>query len=300
VLERPGGQSDRVDLKIPVEFRVRGEMKGLEETPPRLSVLVSTVPEATAVVDNKPLALRGTEGRYDLDVSADLTGPDPQVRRLERRISYTVKPPNGEAQSGSVTLQLGIAPLVVDAPGESVVIEKPSFVLAGYTGKGGTVTVAGSPITVDANGRFAQVMNVSAPGETTILVRAMLHDHAPRLFPLRVRRVESFAREAERARAGATSDYGALLKASSGASVALDGSVVEARADGYVTRMLIDVRGGCTAPPCLAKVSYGSTLELGTGNTLSVFGKFRGLVDGPRTGTKIPDVSGDFMVRGKR
>ena len=126
------------------------------------------------IVDNKPLALRGSEGRYDLDVSKDLSGGDAQVRRLERQIPYMVKPPNGSAQNGSVTLQLGIAPLVVDAPGESVTIEKPSFVLAGYTAKGATVTVAGAPITVDAGGRFAQVMNVSAPGETTIVVRAML------------------------------------------------------------------------------------------------------------------------------
>ena len=140
----------------------------------------------------------------------------------------------------------------------------------------------------------------SAPGETTILVRATLHDHAPRLFPLRVRRVESFAKEAEKARAGANSDYETLLKSASGASVVLDGSVVEARADGYVTRMLLDVKRGCAASPCLAKVSYGASTEFGAGSTISVFGKFKSLVDGPRTGTKIPDVSADFVLRGKR
>jgi hypothetical protein len=53
------------------------------------------------------------------------------------------------------------------------------------------VSVGGRPITVDESGGFVQLMSVSAEGETTIFVRADAVGHAPRLVPLRVRRVHS-------------------------------------------------------------------------------------------------------------
>src|SRR6185436_5881158 len=101
----------------------------------------------------------------------------------------------------------GIAPLVIDAPGESIVIDSPTFVLAGRTFKGGSVTVEGRAITVDNSGKFAQMMNISSPGETSISVRASATGHAPRLVAIKIRRVDNLAVELPETRIGAGTSY---------------------------------------------------------------------------------------------
>jgi hypothetical protein len=163
--------------------------------------------------------------------------------------------------------------------------------------------VGDRPITVDAAGRFAQMMNVSAPGETTIMLRATSKDSAPRLFPLRVRRVDSLAHEAERVRPRATSNYAAIAEQTEskrGWAVALDGSVVDARTENYSTVVVMDVQSGCTHAPCLARVSYGAPFSLARGDKFSAFGAVDGVVNGPRTGTLIPEIRADFLIKASK
>jgi hypothetical protein len=300
-LVNPRGKQSFVDVSVPVAFRVRGDTSGLDATPPELRVLVSALPGSVVTVDNKPLALNAAgEGSYAIDVSALVTGFDPNVKSLERRVPYAVTPPTGTTQEGTVTLQTGITPLVLDAPGPSVVLDGSNFVLAGRTAKAGALTVADRPITVDPTGRFAQMMNVSAPGETTIMLRATSKESAPRLFPLRVRRVDSLVHEAERVRARATNSYSAIAEQTEnkrGWTVALDGSVVDARTENYSTVLVMDVQSGCARAPCLARISYGAPFNLLRGDKLSAFGSLDGVVDGPRTGSKIPQIRADFLLK---
>ncbi len=295
------GKQSFVDISVPVAYRVRGDTSGLEAPTPELRVLVSAVAGSTVTVDGKPVTLNAEgEGRYAIDVSAEVTGLDASVKTLERRIPYVVTPPNAPAQSGSVALQAGITPLVIDAPGPAVVLESSNFVLAGRTAKSGALTVSDRPITVDPTGRFAQMMNVSAPGETTITIRATSKDTAPRLCLLRVKRVDSLAKEAERVRQRATSNYAAIADqadAKRGWAVALDGSAVDARTENYNTVIVMDVQGGCTKAPCLARVTYGAPFSVSKGDKLSAFGEVAGLVDGPRSGTRIPEIRADFLLR---
>ncbi|HSU39515.1 MAG TPA: hypothetical protein VLJ38_08105, partial [Polyangiaceae bacterium] len=114
-------------------------------------------------------------------------------------------------------------------------------------------------------------------------------------------RVQSLAAEATALRANATHDYAALEAdpdAQRGLTVALDGTVVEARADAFTTVLLFDVKSGCTHPPCLARVSLGEKTAFKEGTPLSVFGSVSGAVDGPHQGTRIPAVAADFVVKG--
>jgi len=295
------GKQSFVDVSVPVAFRVRGDTSGLDASPPELRVLVSAEPGSVAVVDGKPLTLNAEgQGTYSIDVSSDLTGLDPSVKPLERKIPYTVSPLHGVSQSGQVTLQAGITPLVIDAPGAAVVLDTSNFVLAGRTAKAGALNVGDRPITVDASGRFAQMMNVSAPGETTIMIRATSKEGAPRLFPLRVRRVDSLAKEAERLRQRATSDYATIAEQTDskrGWAVALDGSVVDARTENYSAVLVIEVRSGCARAPCLARVTYGAPYSATRGEKVSVFGAITGSVAGPRTGTVIPQIRADFLLK---
>ena len=84
-----------------------------------------------------------------------------------------------------------------------------------------------------------------------------------------------------------------------GLSVALDGSVVEARTDSFTTVLVMDVKSGCKAPPCLARVTWGAKVSLASGDPVSVFGVLGGSVEGPRSGTRIPAVTADFVLKGR-
>jgi len=79
--------------------------------------------------------------------------------------------------------------------------------------------------------------------------------------------------------------------------VALDGSVVDARTENYSTVVVMDVQSGCVRAPCLARVSYGAPFNLSRGDKLSAFGSLDGVVDGPRTGSKIPQIRADFLIK---
>ncbi len=303
-LIKPGQNTgDHVELAVPVDYRVRGDLDQLSADPPALAVAVEATKKTSVVVDGHALH-PGADGKatYTVDVSHDLTGAAPGVQPLERKIPYTITGPDGQAHTGEITLQLGIVPLVIDAPGENIVVEKPNFLLAGRTQKGATVSVAGRPITVDPSGAFAQLMNVSSVGETTVTVRAAAPDRAPRLFPIKVRRVDSLRAEAGRFRANATDSYAALSKdidAKRGWAVALDGSVVEARVENHTTLVLLDVSKGCPQAPCLARVIHGGEMQLGRAERISVFGHVTRAVDGPRTGVKVPEIRADFILAGK-
>jgi len=303
-LERAVGRWDKIEVTVPVDFRIRPDTSKLDQTPPRVEARVAARPGSAVVVDGRPLAL-GPDGRgtAPIDVDKALTGPDPGTKTLERRIPYVVTPPGGTPQNGEVVVRVGIAPLMVQAPGPSLVVDGPSFVLAGRTAKNAVVTVEGRPITVDPSGSFAQMMSVSSAGETNIVVRASVPDLAPRLVVLKIRRVANLVTESALFRARATTSYAAIAsdpEGQKGLSVALDGSVVEARADSYTTVLVMDVKSGCASAPCLARISWGSKATLAEGDPVSVFGSLVGSVEGPGAGTRIPAVSAEFLIKGRK
>jgi len=306
-LERRPGRPEPVELNVPVDFRVRADTASLAQAPPRVTVRVEAAPHSGVVVDGKPLALSpgpagAAVGAAELDVSRQLSGMSPVLTTLEREIPYVVTPPDGSPTSGQVKVRVGVTPLVVQAPGSSIVIETATFVLAGHTAKDASVSVEGRPITVDGSGAFAQMMSVSALGETTVTVRADAKDQAPRLVPVKVRRVQSLGAEAAAIRTRAASAYAAIEKASDaerGLAVALDGTVVESRAEAFTTVLLLDVKNGCTSPPCLTRVAVGEKLSLKEGSNVSVFGAVTGNVSGPRAGSRIPAIAADFVLKGR-
>jgi len=303
-LESPGGRSQRVTLNVPLEYRVKSSLEGLEHTPPELRLKIEAVPGSHVLVDGQALALAANGlAEFGLDVSKELTGAEPSVKRLERRIRYTITSPGGAQSSGEANFQLGIAPLTIDAPGESITIETTTFVLAGATGKGGQVSVGGRALQVDADGRFAQDMAVSSLGETMVTVRASAPNQAPRLYGFRVRRVESLAAEAKGLRGSATGSYATLsaeIEQKKGWPVALDGTVADLGNAAHSTVLLLDTKSGCPRGPCLTRVVHGAKLDLRVGSPASVFGRLRGAVEGPRSGTKIPEVFADFVLPGGR
>ena len=59
----------------------------------------------------------------------------------------------------------------------------------------------------------------------------------------------------------------------------------------------MDVQSGCAHAPCLARVTYGAPFSLSAGDKFSAFGEVVGLVDGPRSGSKIPEIRADFLLK---
>ncbi len=302
-LLKPGDKhAETIELTVPVDYRVQGDLSGLGAEPPTVRISVRAIPGTTVVLDGAPLKLdAGGAGDYKLDVSEDLTGPADSIQKLERKVPYTITPPEGEPEHGEVKIQSLITPLTLDAPGPSIVIDKPNFMLAGQTMKGGSVSVAGRAITVDPTGRFAQLMSVSSAGETTIIVRGSAEDHAPRLVPVKIRRVDSLADEAKRLKGVSRTAFGDFandVDKSKGNNVLVDARVVEARTDSHTTIILANVTSGCPHDVCLARVVYGAKLSLKKDEAVTVSGTVAGSVDGPRTGSKIVELQADFVVEG--
>ncbi|HEY6728300.1 MAG TPA: hypothetical protein VI197_30025 [Polyangiaceae bacterium] len=301
-LLKPGdNQAETLELTVPVDFRIKGDLSGLSNDPPAARVTIQAIPGTTVILDGGALALdAGGTGQHVIDVSRDLTGESPATATFERKVPYTITPPNAAAERGEVTMRASITPLTLDAPGPSIVIDSANFMLAGRTSKGGAVSVAGRAITVDPQGRFAQLMSVSSAGETTIVVRASSQDHAPRLVPVRIRRVENLADEAQRLKGESRAPYtsfGAGGDKNKGQSLLFDAIVVETRTDSHTTVLLLNVTSGCSGGNCLARVIYGAKLALKKDQAVTVSGTLAGSVDGPRAGTKIPELRADLVVR---
>jgi hypothetical protein len=299
-VRRPGiGRDEEVKLTVVIGYSVRGDLSALAEDPPKAKVLIDAVAGTAVVVDGHPITLDASgKGNYSIDVSHDVDGPADTVVPFERQIPYTLTEAGKPPHQGQVILKFGIAPLRIEAPGAAIVIQGETFMLSGRTLKDGRITVAGRPITVDAEGRFAQLMNVSSVGQTTIVVRADAKDHGPRLASVNVKRVASLVQEAVSFRMNALDNAASIADADAkkGAAVALDGDVVETRVDGQITVIVLDVKKGCANTPCLVRIAYGARFETKRGAAVSAFGHVTGAVDGPRTGTKIPAVEADFVL----
>jgi hypothetical protein len=301
VLERPGRSREEIALSIPIEFRVRGSTDELAQESPKISIVASALQGTKLEVDGKPVS-PGPNGamRLDYEVGEALTGPEAAVKTLERSVPYKATTSNGAVQNGQVEIRIGITPLVVDAPGPSIVVGSQDVVLAGRTAPGATLKVGTESVSLDPEGRFVSKQALQL-GDNRFVVRSALKDHAPRLVEVSVRRSDNLHRDAALARATAQATYPEVLKngeAAIGRSVALEGELFDLRHDGYSSVLLVDVKKGCRKRPCLAKVIYGVRTQPEKGRDIKAFGTVLRFVDGPRTGQRIPEIRADLVAAG--
>jgi hypothetical protein len=74
--------------------------------------------------------------------------------------------------------------------------------------------------------------------------------------------------------------------------------VIESRITDFTTVLLVDAVQDCPAHPCLARLVYAAKYAADKGQRLTAYGRVSGSVEGPRTGTRIPEVRVDFLLRG--
>jgi hypothetical protein len=300
VLERPGRSREEIALSLPIEFRVRSSTEELAQDTPKVSVVASALSGTKLEVDGKsvPPDPNGVV-RFDYEVTADVVGPEASVKTLERIVPYKAISAVG-TQTGQIEIRLGITPLIVDAPGASIIVGDKEVVIAGRTAPGATLKIGAQSIALDQEGRFVSKQSL-ASGENSFTVRSTLKDLAPRLVKVSVRRSDNLEREASLARSRAQTSYAEVVRAGDaaiGRIIAISGQLFDVRHDGYSSVLLVDVKDGCKKASCLSKVIYGVQTTLEKGRGVKAFGKVVRFVDGPRTGERIPEVRADLVVAG--
>jgi len=302
VVDRPeSGRDETLGIVVNVAYRIRPDLASLQGDHPSIQIVAEAAAGTRVSINGHTLPLAGGRAVENLDVTEACTGLTGEAKTLTRQIPYAVTPSDGRAENGVVNISVGIVPLQLEAPGPHVIIDGPSFVLAGRTMKGAEVIAAGRPIAVRADGTFAQVMNVSSVGATQIEVRARLAGLAPRLAQIKVRRVESLEAAAREFLAEGPIGYGALagnVAGQVGKAVALTGELTDIKKQGYETVMLLDIaqtQGCAAAGACTVRLVLGAESAAKKGDTLRIFGHVARAVALPGR-ADVPEIEVDFAL----
>jgi len=300
-IDRPGsGRDETVALPVRVAYRIRPDLTTLDADRPSLQIIIEAMDGATVQVDGADVNLRDHRAVKTVEVARDLTGPSMDGgAQLNRKVSFVVKPPNGPEEKGVVAVSVGIVQLSIDAPGRSIVTDRPTFVLSGHTTPGAEIVVAGRSLGVSKDGNFSQTMNVSSVGATEIEVRAKLAGRAPRLIRLAVERTTSLEAAATAFVKRGAMDYTTAAKSldeAKGKSIAVVGEVLESKVQDGVTTMIVRVDGpGCERVRCIARLVQGrGDLGIDRGARIRAFGTVAGSI--ARDGETLPDVDVAFTI----
>ncbi len=303
-VDRPGmGRDEVVALSVPVAYRVRADVGGMSGAHPSILIHVEALAGSDVHVADKSVTLDANGvGTYAIDESAATEGPADESRVVSLDVPYTVASAGRPAEAGTVSARVAVAPLHVDAPGPRAVIDTEQVLLAGRAAKGATVTVDGAAATVAADGTFEKSVSVTAPGEVSVEVRSGTTTLTPRTVHIAIKRVTSLVDEAKAFEKQATLGYDAALAnlaSDAGRPIVVDGEVVEPRASGHRTLLLVDDRRGCAKGPCLARVVIGQEVAVARGDRLRAYGRVARAFATP-SGQTVPEIEADFVLRPKR
>jgi hypothetical protein len=303
-VDRPGmGRDEVVALSVPVAYRVRADVTAMNGPHPSILIHVEALAGSEVRVADKTVTLDASgAGTYAIDEGAATEGPADESRVVSLDVPYTVASAGHAPEAGTVSARVAVAPLRVDVPGARAVVESDQITIAGRAAKGATVTVDGAAATVAADGTFEKSVPLSAPGEVAVEVRSGTTALAPRTVHVAVKRVASLADEAKAFEKQATVGYDAALAnlaSDAGRPIVVDGEVIEPRASGHRTLLLVDDRRGCAKGPCLARVVVGQELPVARGDRLRAYGHVARAFTTP-TGETVPEIEADFVLRAKR
>jgi hypothetical protein len=300
-IDRPAaGRDETLRLTVPIAYRLKPDLSPLQGPTPAVHILVEATPGSTATVMGKQVTL-GPDGKgtHVIDLRDELTGPSPQAKQITREVPYTVAVPGQSPESGKVSLRVGVPALMLESPTGNMVTDAATFTVAGSTAKGAGVSVAGHPLSVDAQGRFSQLMNISSEGTTDAEIRATAPPLAPRIVKIHVRRVASLAAEAKQREAQLKATYADVLAEGAGAAgkaILWKASVLEIAGSNTQRIAVVEVTSGCTKKPCLARLTVPGAAGLAKGDVLTIAGNILGAVS--VRGSEVPDIEAEFVVKG--
>jgi hypothetical protein len=301
-IDRPGmGRDETVKLIVPVAYRVRADLTTMETSHPGITIRVEAPPDSDVRIEDNPVKLDAAgAGAYVVDESAATEGPADESHVIAVDLPYAVTLHGRAPDTGTVSARVAVAPLRVDAPGTSAVIDEESVLIAGRAAKGANVTIDGAPVAVTPEGAFEGPAPIAALGDHSIEVRAATPLLAPRTVHVAVARVASLAEAARaferRGPVGYDTAMRDIAAAKAGGLIIVEGDVVDARASGHRTLVLVDDRRGCAKGPCLARVVVGRNLTLAHGEALRAYGHVARAFRTPGAQT-VPEVEAEFVLR---
>ncbi len=303
-VQHPGaGRTETVNVTVPVAYRVRADVSTMSGPKPSITIHVQALAGSDVVVDGQPVPLDASGvGTYSLDETAATEGPADESRVVTADVGYVVTAMGRPAERGTVSARVSIAPLRVDAPGAHAVVEEPQVLLAGRAARGASVTVDGAPVTPGPDGAFETPIDLPAPGERTVAVRAETASLTARTVRVSIKRVASLKDEAKVFERQKTVGYDVAAKnlaASVGQPMVVEGEVIELRGSGHRTLALVDDKRGCAKGPCLVRVVIGRDLPLARGRSLRAWGVIARAFP-TAAGDAVPEVEADFVLVPKR
>ncbi len=311
VLDRPGmGRDEVVKAQVSIPYRLKFDLSGLTGTPTAnpIVVQVETLPGSTVKLDGHEVTLDAQgRGSQPVDVHADTEGPSDEGKIIDKSIPYEITRASdntGRAptERGTLATRVPVVPLHIDAPTAHMVTDAAQLTVAGRTAKNATVTVNGK--TSGANGVFAAAVDLPAPGETAVEIRAAAPQVAPRTAHISVKRVASLEAEAKAFEAASRPlGYDAVsgnIDASAGQNFVVEGEVRQSRAANHQTVAIVDDKRGCAKHPCLVRVVYAGELDLKPKQQVRAYGRITRAFSTGEAGAKpVPEVEADFVLRGK-
>jgi hypothetical protein len=298
-IDRPTGRDETVRIHVPVAYRVRADMATLSAKPPAITVRVEATSGSDVTVEGKPVTLDATgRGSYAIDLSSEVEGPSDESKTVEKKIAFTITAKGTKPESGSLVARAAIVPLHVDSPGSVLYTERSTAAVSGQTKAGGTVTIDGAVSPIDAQGRFGARVELKEMGEKTLEIVASAPPLAPRIARAKVIRVASLEATAKDLESKGPLAYDAFASDAAnkiGQAVAVDGDVVESRAQQGYTVMLVDAKkcpGGKGA--CLVRIVHGEEMKASRGDTVRAYGVIEGVVSA--SGKQVPDIEASLLV----
>jgi hypothetical protein len=307
-VERPGmGRSEAMKFVVPVDYRVKADVSTMSAPKPAITIRVEARPGTDVKVDGKPVGLDANgAGAYAVDESAAAEGPVDESRVVSLDLPYAVTPQAGSnvvAETGTVGARVAVSPLRVDAPGPIAVVEDDHVLVAGRGPKGASVTLDGNVVPVAADGSFETTLALPAPGDHVAEVRGGTPALMPRTIHLTLTRVASLAdaaRTFEQTQHPIGYDVAMSdIAGKTGQPIVVEGPVLESRASGHRTLVLVDDKRGCKKGPCHARVVVGRDLALAPGDVLHAYGVVARGFTTP-AGQTVPEIDSEFALRTKR
>lgn len=267
LVKKPDGAESRIEIVVPVAFRVRTDLSGHNHATPYAQIIVSAPNDAKVSVNGSETPVDAGVARYRIDYSNEATGENPRSIPITSDYAVVVEGP-GLRKETSARVSSSIMALVLDSPANGHVLLGKPVAVRGRTLPFATVEVtsggdAPTRVTADGKGVFGAL--VSHPSAGTVTVRALGGEQ----ILARTARVELVSS------AGAPpteTPYSSLVP---GRMASVRGTVLESRTFAGTTTTLLDVTSGCGAERCLLNVTYGEVVLLRPGARLTVTGEVR-------------------------
>ncbi|MBX3230207.1 MAG: hypothetical protein KIT84_24755 [Labilithrix sp.] len=300
-IDRPGaGRDEKVRVHVPIAYRVKADLTTLGAMPPTVTVRVEATPGAEVTVDGKPTTLDDAgKGFYALDMSEEALGPSDEQTAIDRKIPFTVKRKGSASpEAGELTVRAAIVPLHLDAPGPELVTDRTTGNVAGQTRPGGTLTIDGQSVPVDATGRFAIRAELPSEGDKTLTIVASAPPLAPRTVRAKVTRVaalEAAAQTFDAASPLGFDAYAADPASKVGQAVAIDGEVLDVRVAQGFSVMVVEEKKTCAAGGgCVLRFTHGEEIRAARGDAIRAYGKVAGTV--AWNGKQVPAIVGTLAI----